>query len=116
VEIGSLLAILMLSPAVGMAWGWLVYALRKRSVIPDDGSIARLPCPWEPDGMVCWRQWLLLHELKGTIIILIATSINAGSPPIMLLAFVLMMEAIKYGEKVRQPASASFVALLPPPS
>jgi len=115
VEIGTLLAFLMLSPLVGVVWGWLVWALRKRSVIPDDGSIVRLPCPWERGGMPYWRQWVLLHELKGTIIVLLAASLNSGSPPILLLAFGLMMEAIKYGEQVRQPASVSFVRRLPPP-
>jgi len=115
VEIGSLLTFLLLSPVVGVVWGWLVYLLRKRSIIPDDGSIVRLPCPWERGGMLCWRQWVLLHELKGTIIVLLAASIDSGSPPILLLAFGLMMEAVKYGEQVRQPASVSFVRLLPPP-
>lgn len=114
-EIGTLLAFLMLSPVVGGVWGWLVYVLRKRSVIPDDGSIVRLPCPWEPGGLACWRQWVLLHELKGTIIVLLASSLDSGSPPILLLAFGLMIEAIKYGEHVRQPVSVSFVRLLPPP-
>ncbi|MEE8332675.1 MAG: hypothetical protein V3R85_02415 [Alphaproteobacteria bacterium] len=114
-EIGTLLALLMLSPVVGVVWGWLVYALSNRSIIPDDGTIIRLPCPWERDGMSCWRQWVLLHELKGTIIILIVASINAGSPPILLLAFGLIVEAIKYGEKVRPPIPDGLVRL-PPPS
>lgn len=115
-EIGTLLVFLLLSPVVGVFWGWLVYALNKRSMIPDDGSITRLPCPWEPDGRACWRQWLLLHELKGTIIVLIAASINAGSPPILLLAFVLIIEAVKYGERVRPPIPDSLVSLPPPPA
>ncbi len=114
-EIGTLLAFLMLSPVVGFLWGWLVYALSKHSIIPDDGSITRLPCPWEPGGRACWRQWLLLHELKGTIIVLLAASISAGSPPILLLAFGLIMEAIRYGERVRPPMPDSLVRLLPPP-
>jgi len=115
VEIETLLSVLVLSPVVGGLWGWLVYFLKKRSIIPDDGSIGRLPCPWESGGMACWRQWLLLHELKGSIIMLIAASINSGSPPILLAAFGLMMEAIKYGEHVRPPASLSLVRRLPPP-
>ena len=114
-EIGTLLVFLMLSPVVGVFWGALVYGLRKRSIIPDDGSIVRLPCPWERGGMAYWRQWVLLHELKGTIIVLLAASLNSGSPPILLLAFALMMEAVKYGEHVRQPVSVSFVKMLPPP-
>lgn len=114
-EIGSFLVFLMLSPVVGVVWGTVVYVLRKRSVIPDDGSIFRLPCPWERGGLACWRQWVLLHELKGTIIVLLAASLDSGSPPILLLAFGLMMEAIKYGEHVRQPAAISFLRRLPPP-
>lgn len=114
-EIGTLLVYLMLSPVVGIFWGWLIYVLRKRSIIPDDGSITWLPCPWERGGMYCWRQWVLLHELKGTIILLLVASIDAGSPPILLLAFALMMEAVKYGERVRQPVSATFIRMLPPP-
>ena len=114
-EIGTLLVFLLLSPVVGVVWGGLVYVLRRRSVIPDDGSIFRLPCPWERGGMACWRQWVLLHELKGTIIVLLAASLDSGSPPILLLAFALMMEAVKYGEQVRQPATVSFVKMLPPP-
>ena len=114
-EIGTLLVYLMLSPVVGGFWGWLVFVLRKRSIMPDDGSITRLPCPWEPDGVYCWRQWLLLHELKGTIIVLLAASVNTGSPPILLLAFGLMLEVIKYGERVRLPVNADYQPLLPPP-
>lgn len=99
---GSIAALGLLSLVVGIFWGWLVSVLRRRGVIPDDGSVIRLPCPWERGGHACWLEWILLNELKGTIFVMLAVSVNTGWPPMLLMVFLLILEAIKYSEKVQR--------------